>query len=72
MTVDYDNTDTTKITVVMTSVTGTNTGGSDVISYNLEWDNGTYGVAFTSIIGYSSNNILLSQTITDLTAGAYY
>ena len=44
----------------MSSVTGTNTGGSSIISYNLEWDNGTYGASFTSLIGYSTNNILLS------------
>lgn len=70
--IDQPNTDTTKITLVMTAVTGTNTGGSTIVSYSLEWDSGTSGATFTSLIGESSNNIQLTYSKTSLSAGQSY
>ena len=57
----------------MTAMTDpTLTGGSPIISYSLEWDSGSNGAFFTSLIGETSNNILLTYTKTLLTAGANY
>jgi hypothetical protein len=53
-------------------MTGTeNTGGSPITSYSLEWDQGT-GAAFTPVIGFYSNNIVLTYTFDSLTKGAFY
>jgi hypothetical protein len=55
------------ISVYMTSMTDeVSSGGSAITSYSLEWDEGT-GVAFTPIIGYDSNNIVLTYTFDSLT-----
>lgn len=50
----------------------TYSGGSDITSYSLEWDQGTNGASYESIIGETSNNIQLSQTKTGLTKGTIY
>lgn len=47
------------------------TGGSQITSYSLEWDSGT-GVAFTPVVGYDSNNIVMTYTFDSLTKGAVY
>ena len=41
----------------MTTISGTDTGGSSITSYSLEWDSGTGGASFTSLIGETSDNI---------------
>ena len=33
------------------------TGGSEIISYSLEWDGGNEGTTFTALVGEESNNI---------------
>lgn len=48
------------------------TGGSPIVSYNLEWDNGSNGASYVSLVGESENNIQLLYTKTDLTAGMTY
>lgn len=48
------------------------TGGSPVISYSLEWDNGSGQTYFLSLMGEATNNIQLIYTATDLTAGDSY
>jgi hypothetical protein len=56
----------------MSAVTGINTGGSTILSYALEWDEGTGGSSFTPLIGDSSDNLVLIYTKSSLTAGTYY
>jgi hypothetical protein len=46
----------------MTVLTGTDTGGSDILSYSLEWDSGSGGASFTPLIGYSTNSLVLVFT----------
>lgn len=55
----------------MPEVASTDDGGSDITSYNLEWDSGT-GNTFTEVVGYSSDNLVLIATETGLTAGSLY
>lgn len=50
----------------------TETGGSPILSYALEWDSGTSGSTYTSLIGESTNNIVLTFTQSSLTAGVTY
>ena len=57
----------------MTTISGTDTGGSSITSYSLEWDSGTGGASFTSLIGETSDNIAtFTYTQTGLTAGSSY
>lgn len=56
----------------MTALTGINTGGSDIVSYSLEWDAGTSGATYSSLIGETSNNILMTHTQSSLTEGGSY
>jgi hypothetical protein len=46
----------------MTTVTGTDDGGSDIISYSLEWDAGTLGTVYYVLNGYTSDNFVLTNT----------
>lgn len=72
MTYDVAQTDTTKATVYMTAlVAQADIGGSPILSYSLEWDNGSNGASFVSLIGGDGapNNIQLLYIATDLTAG---
>ena len=56
----------------MTAVTDSAmTGGSAITSYSLEWDQGT-GNVFMPVIGFNSNNLLLTHTFDSLTKGASY
>ena len=58
MTADLAHTDTTKATVSMTSLTDpTLTGGSPIVSYSIEWDQGSSGSSFVALNGIQSNNI---------------
>ena len=55
----------------MPEVAVINTGGSDITSYNLEWDSGT-GSTFTEIVGYTTDNLVLINSETGLTPGSLY
>ena len=48
------------------------TGGSEIISFSLEWDGGLQGNTFTSLVGESTNNIQVSYVKDQLTAGVVY
>jgi hypothetical protein len=54
-------------------LTGTDTGGSAIVSYELDINDGAGGTTFTAEVGfltpYTLNNILLS---TSITSGATY
>ena len=42
----------------MTAITAiTDTGGSPIVSYCLEWDGATQAASFTPLTGYVNNNI---------------
>jgi len=56
------------ITIAATS----DNGGSPITSYSLEWDAGTAGVSYTSLIGESSDNLDLIYNSTGVTAGGSY
>ena len=56
----------------MPAVTGTNDGGSSIISYVLYWDNGGSGIDFTSLIGENSLNLIWTFSVTGLTGGNEY
>jgi len=73
MTADLANTDTTQATVSMTALVDlVQTGGSPIVSYSLEWDQGTNGASFVALNGVDSNNIQLLYVAQDLTAGSTY
>lgn len=48
------------------------TGGSQIISYSLEWDEGSSGIYFVPIVGYLNNNTNLTYVFTQLTKGNSY
>ena len=73
MTVNLDSTDTTQTIVYMTALMdSTSTGGSPIVSYSLEWDNGSNGASLAVINGDTSNSIQLQYIASDLTAGLTY
>ncbi len=73
MTVELVNTNTYQTIVWMTSMTDfIETGGSPVVSYSLEWDNGSNGASWFVLNGVAENNILLRYLMSDLTAGRTY
>jgi hypothetical protein len=73
MTYNQALTDMTQTQVSMTPLTSSAaTGGSPIISYSLEWDNGFGGTSFVALAGATTNNIQLTFTISDLTAGSSY
>jgi len=73
MTVDLVNTNTYQTIVWMTVMSNfVETGGSPIVSYSLEWDNGSNGASWVVLNGVSSNNILLRYLMSDLTAGMTY
>jgi len=53
-------------------VSPTETGGSPIISYSLEWDDASGQLFFTPLFGDVENNIQLLYTKTGLTAGVAY
>lgn len=55
----------------MTELTGSDNGGSTITSYNIEWDQGLGG-AFSELVGFSTNSMLTTYTITGLTSGNDY
>lgn len=53
--------------------TGTYTGGSTILSISLEWDSGTSGATWTSLVGVNPASLTQTYTITSgLTSGSTY
>lgn len=53
------------------ALTGTNTGGSAILSYDLQWDQGTG--TWTSLVGYNPYSLATTfVTPSTLTTGSYY
>lgn len=49
------------------------TGGSPIISYNLQWDSGSSGATFTDLVGFTSHYLGTSFIVTTgVTAGTTY
>ena len=73
MIIDSRFTNESQIRVNMTSMNLiSETGGSPIISYSLEWDEGSSRNYFVPIIGYYDNNMQLYFDFTQLTKGVYY
>lgn len=54
-------------------VTQQETGGTEILSYNVQWDTGTDGRSWSNLAGYSSNFIASSYTATaSIVAGETY
>lgn len=71
--VNYDETNESQISLVMTAFASiAETGGSEIISYSLEWDGGNPGTQFDSFIGEDTNNIQLAFLKDSLTSGIGY
>ena len=69
---DATVTDDTKIKVDITPLLSTKNGGSTILSYNIEMDNGQGG-SFTSLVGYETNSLETTYTIESrIQAGAMY
>lgn len=56
----------------MTAVTGTNTGGSAITSYNLEINGGGASSVYTSLLGISPLSVATTYTKTGLTTNTVY
>lgn len=72
ITIDSSGTNQSQITVIMPTVTGSNNGGSTILSYSLEWDAGYNNGTFTSLIGYSSYQLSTTYVATGLIEGLTY
>jgi hypothetical protein len=58
MTVDLPSTNTYQTIVFMQPlVSASETGGSPIVSYSLEWDNGSNGAGYVVLNGLEENNI---------------
>ena len=53
-------------------MTGIDTGGDTILSYNLEYDEGTNGVSWVSLMGLTSNSLALTFIQTGLTISTNY
>ena len=61
--VNLDETNEFQISLEMTPFAFvTETGGSEIVSYSLEWDGGLDGTEFIPLTGHDSNNIQLLHT----------
>lgn len=58
----------TEITVSWTALTAPATGNSDVLSYNLFWDNGSGGTVDVEL----TDSLVTSYTVSGLTGGLIY
>ncbi len=47
-------------------------GGSPILSYKLLWNWGSGGSTFVALVGVTSDNLVLQQTVSGLTVGATY
>ena len=71
--VDLSKTNENQIALEMTAMIAVSeTGGSPIVSYSLEWDDASSQLFFTSLIGETVNNIQLLYTKTGLTPGVEY
>lgn len=61
----------TSITVSMPAITGLSTGGSTILSYNLQYKD-SLSTSFTTLIGEAPSSLLLSYTRNGLTANHIY
>lgn len=60
-----DSTSTTQIEIFWDTIDSPQDGDSDVTSYSLEWDVGSSGETWLREIGYLSNSLVTTITITD-------
>lgn len=60
-----DDTSTTMIQVHWDTISSPQDGDSDVTSYSLEWDVGSDGETWATEIGYLSNSLLTTYSLTD-------
>ncbi len=66
------------ITVDYYALTGTSGGGAEVLSYELQWDQGPTIMDWVELVGHSTNSLLNQYTIRDpsnpsyVVAGTYY
>lgn len=44
-------------------------GGSQINSYNLQWDQATNGATWTNVIGFSPSSLVLTATLTNGVTG---
>ncbi len=65
-------TSTTRIEVLVQALTGADTGGDPILSYNIEYDTGTSGATWTELQGYSSNSLALSVIEAGLAVATNY
>lgn len=63
---------TTQIEVVIAPLTGNDTGGSQILSYHIEFDDATAGASWTELQGLSTNSLQTSHTVTGLTMARAY
>lgn len=59
------STSTTQIEVTWETIESPDNGDSEVTSYSLEWDVGSAGQTWVREIGYLSNSLATSHTVTD-------
>jgi hypothetical protein len=50
----------------------TETGGSPITSYSMDWDEGSSGNQYVPMVGFYDDNLNLSIEFTQLTKGLYY
>ena len=62
----------TQIVVDWTNLAAGDTGGSTILSYHLEYDDGTTGTTWTSLVGYTPLLLSNQYTLTGVTAGTTY
>lgn len=63
----------TQIGVGVTALTGTETGGSAILSYHIEVDHAGGGTGpWTEVAGGSADSLLLEHVVAALTAGDFY
>lgn len=57
----------------MPLITESETGGTTIISYNVQWDSGSNGAFWSNLAGFSSNYLATSYTATSaIIAGTTY
>ena len=70
---DVANTYQSVVSLYWQAITSPANGGSDITTYNLQYDNATSETTWTDLIGSSSNSLLTSYQLTsNVYGGAYY
>ena len=54
----------TQLVVDYSALIDTDTGGSPVVSYGLRYDDGSSGTIWTNLVGYVSDNLALTYSVT--------